>query len=396
MLGPVQPSIASVSSDNSSLRLYGDGVNKIAPSISSSDDKHVLLPNLLGASHMASISQASSGLATSQAYPPPPPYLSPSLPTQVPYQPPLLPALHHRPYRWPHVCRVCNKVFNDKWHLQRHQRIHTGHRPYVCKVCGKPFNDRWHMMRHERVHTGEKPYVCNVCERAFAEKSSLHMHKCRGPKLQVNELLLPSLPTDSGSTYTSLSSVARTSATFPAPSVSGAGQARTVPPVSRASNIAVPPAQPGSSSAAAPSTELAVDSIYSCKVCNKTFNKISCLLVHERVHTGERPFQCQFCPKTFNNTSALKVHERIHTGERPYACKVCGKAFNQSSTLQAHKRIHTGERPYACKICGKAFKQISGLRQHKRVHENGRYLQQQQQQQHQAIDMNSRNLPDPS
>ena len=115
---------------------------------------------------------------------------------------------------------------------------------------------------------------------------------------------------------------------------------------------------------------------------------------------NENIYSCSFCKKLFKWRSHWKSHERIHTGERPYQCQICGKRFTRSDGLQCHRTTHsTMLDPYSlnyqyrpatyaassnmtriheltmqsllpqCRMCHKICYSFAGLMKHMRKHE---------------------------
>ncbi|XP_014064720.2 zinc finger protein 398 isoform X1 [Salmo salar] len=102
---------------------------------------------------------------------------------------------------------------------------------------------------------------------------------------------------------------------------------------------------------------------FPCLFCGKAFSFCK-QVIHQRVHTGEKPFGCHLCKASFSQSSSLNRHQRVHTGEKSYSCPQCEKKFSRQHQLKMHLKVHTGERPFACTHCGKRFSERRYLRMH--------------------------------
>ena len=81
----------------------------------------------------------------------------------------------------------------------------------------------------------------------------------------------------------------------------------------------------------------------SCDVCGKSVRKRA-LSKHRQCHSESAKSKCPYCSKMFSSIWNRRVHERIHTGVKPYVCNICGKGFRQNVELRLHGRQHDKEK----------------------------------------------------
>ncbi|CAO1424121.1 unnamed protein product [Diamesa serratosioi] len=110
--------------------------------------------------------------------------------------------------------------------------------------------------------------------------------------------------------------------------------------------------------------------LYPCQFCGKEFVRPHEKVKHERIHSGEKPFQCNICGKSFRVSYCLNLHKKTHSDDRPYVCgfQNCDKRFKSVSVYNHHIMTHSDARNYPCPFCPKKFKTAVQLAGHRNSH----------------------------
>ncbi|KAG7520919.1 telomere zinc finger-associated protein-like [Solea senegalensis] len=114
---------------------------------------------------------------------------------------------------------------------------------------------------------------------------------------------------------------------------------------------------------------------YKCSMCSSTFNTKEQLRLHIVSHTGYMPHKCSLCPEQFMYKKNLTLHMmKIHSYPKPHACPQCPKTFLTRTELRVHEAAkHRGEKPFVCEECGHRASSRNGLQMHiKAIHRNER------------------------
>jgi len=124
---------------------------------------------------------------------------------------------------------------------------------------------------------------------------------------------------------------------------------------------------------------------YSCYYCHKKFKKMGDLRKHDRVNTGDIPFNCSKCQVKLERECDMWKHEQSHSENnsnknkatesavvKPFACSKCCSKFAKFADLKNHETavhgIRYDENPFGCHVCDERFKTYNSLKKHKGIH----------------------------
>ncbi|XP_058452990.1 zinc finger protein 723-like [Malaya genurostris] len=242
-------------------------------------------------------------------------------------------------------CSTCHKAFGTKDRLTRHAAIHEQN--LCCHLCGHVGQDGHDMRAHRILHEKGK-YRCGCCKFYCDTSEQLQKHVDEGTclvKFRNKKIGLVS--------YRDKKAPILKSSTCPFDGCNYTAETYGAMYVhKRAKHLQQ----------------------YKCASCGKRFAFANQLRVHEKLHTGEKPFKCDVCPKRFRRMFSYKEHMAIHRGAEAYSCELCGKSFTRPRYLTAHMLTHSEDRSYGCSLCGNRYKTNGELNKHVRTkHESLEY-----------------------
>ncbi|XP_050077155.1 zinc finger protein Xfin-like [Anopheles maculipalpis] len=199
------------------------------------------------------------------------------------------------------ICPVCRRSFDSVAKVTKHRTYKLTLPKQTCRQCGQIFMKATGLQEHQlREHLSLKlQFGCDVCGKQFVTRSTLNKHR------QVHE-----------------------------------------------------PFQN-----------------YPCSVagCEVRFRNEQLMQRHYRnVHMELKAYECGYCGKMYRTKESLDIHERSHTGEKPFGCRHagCSKRYAHGSDRMRHERsAHTGEKPHTCPVCKMGFLRKREMRLHmEKVH----------------------------
>ncbi|XP_061808115.1 zinc finger protein 1035 isoform X1 [Nerophis lumbriciformis] len=202
---------------------------------------------------------------------------------------------------------------------------------FDCDVCSKRFPAQSKLSRHVTLFHTVKLFKCTCCDAGFSHEKSLKSHrkmrKCRNFSKETIT------PQETPATENSIK-----------PLQESRLQKKLQPYYNKKHN-------------------------FTCSYCPRAFDSNTKLLVHTRLHTGEKPFACD-CGLRFIRRDYLQRHFRKCSMKQGNANKLvdneknCTKMSNLSAVGQNEEATSQSLKGFSCAYCSSQFSLFSQLQEH--------------------------------
>ncbi len=279
-------------------------------------------------------------------------------------------------------CDKCDRDFNQRANLRRHQLVHSGEKPFECEQCHRRFQQQGDLKRHMLRHAETTWYHCQPCDKRFMRvdrwKAHMKTHEENG-----------TLPPEVGASMVEMSNGPTVETGESEPNEKPIGSHHICSKCSQTfmepDELLVHTCADGNIRVTAVPMETVHDGAdleaeAAVKMAERFVRTQAADSDHSRAYSSSRstrgkltnPHKCPLCNAHYKNEDSLKTHILKHSGEKKYKCDQCPKAFFTSSNLKIHRRIHSGDKPLKCKVCFKAFSDPSNFNKHKKSHIKGK------------------------
>ncbi|GBP78802.1 Oocyte zinc finger protein XlCOF7.1 [Eumeta japonica] len=235
-------------------------------------------------------------------------------------------------------CKICLKTFANPNNLKRHMMIHSGIKQFECDICFKRFHQKITMQTHRLTHI--TPFTCNGCEKTFENKLQLESHKeneeCSKVKIskikdELTKTLKQEVSNVEGEILGYSCTLCKKMFSLEFAFEQHVENSHMVDPMellcSECGEVLPSKKEMQSHLSTHKHAKMRNLKRFDCSICGKGCASQAMLVMHERVHTNERPFPCQLCSLRFKTKTHLRTHQLTHTREKKFGCSVCMKFF---------------------------------------------------------------------